>query len=79
MKGSAWNLRNKYGYIEGFAIAGADKRFHWAKAQLVGERIEVWCDAVPHPEYVRFAWGDNPDVNLFNIEGLPLAPFRTDK
>ena len=79
MKGSTWNLHNKYGYIEGFAIAGADKQFHWAKAQLAGDRIEVWSDDVPYPEYVRFAWGNNPDVNLFNAEGLPLAPFRTDK
>jgi sialate O-acetylesterase len=63
-----------------FAIAGADKKFVWAKAKLEGDRIIVWNDAVANPMYVRYAWADDPvNPNLFNKEGLPATPFRTDK
>ncbi len=78
MHASQWDLRNKYGYIEGFAIAGSDQKFYWAKAELQGDRIVVWSDEVADPVAVRFAWGNNPDVNLFNAQGLPAGPFRTD-
>jgi sialate O-acetylesterase len=68
-----------------FAIAGADKKFVWAKAKIVqgtpgeGDKVIVWNDDVPNPLYVRYAWADNPDnPNLFNKEGLPASPFRTD-
>lgn len=61
-----------------FAIAGADKKFVWAKAKIEGDKVIVTADAVPHPVYVRYAWADNPDVNLYNKEGLPASPFRTD-
>jgi sialate O-acetylesterase len=60
-----------------FAIAGADKKFVWAKAKIDGEKIVVWNDAVKDPKYVRYAWADNPDrANLYNKEGLPASPFR---
>jgi sialate O-acetylesterase len=63
-----------------FAIAGEDKKFVWAKAKIKGDKIIVWNDAVPHPMYVRYAWADNPvNPNLYNKEGLPASPFRTDK
>jgi sialate O-acetylesterase len=63
----------------GFAIAGEDHKFAWAQAQVVGpDRIEVWSDAVTAPVAVRYAWGDNPVVNLQSAEGLPVTPFRTD-
>ncbi|MDI9363865.1 MAG: sialate O-acetylesterase [Flavobacterium sp.] len=63
-----------------FAIASADKRFVWAKAKIEGDKIIVWNDNVPNPLYVRYAWADNPvNPNLVNKEGLPAAPFRTDK
>ncbi|MDP4261457.1 MAG: sialate O-acetylesterase [Bacteroidota bacterium] len=63
-----------------FAIAGADKKFMWAKAKIEGDKVVVWSDAVTNPMYVRYAWADNPDgANLFNKEGLPASPFRTDK
>jgi len=63
-----------------FAIAGADKKFVWAKAKIDGDKIIVWCDAVTNPQYVRYAWADNPvNPNLYNKEGLPASPFRTDK
>ncbi len=71
-------VKNKYGYIDGFAIAGADKKFVWAKAYIDGNKIVVSSDQVQNPVAVRYSWGNNPDVNLFNTEGLPAIPFRTD-
>lgn len=63
-----------------FAIAGADKKFVWAKAKIEGDKVIVWNDDVANPMYVRYAWADNPDgANLYNKEGLPASPFRTDK
>lgn len=63
-----------------FAIAGADKKFVWANAQIEGDKVVVWSDRVPAPLYVRYAWADNPDgANLYNKEGLPASPFRTDQ
>lgn len=63
-----------------FAIAGADKKFVWAKAVIEGNTVVVWNDEIPQPLYVRYAWSDNPeDANLYNKEGLPASPFRTDK
>lgn len=62
------------------AIAGADKKFVWAKAKIEGDKVIVWNDDVPDPMYVRYAWADNPvNPNLYNKEGLPASPFRTDK
>ncbi|HEY6504994.1 MAG TPA: sialate O-acetylesterase [Chitinophagaceae bacterium] len=62
-----------------FAIAGADKKFVWAKAKIEEGKIVVWSDEVAHPMYVRYAWADNPvNPNLYNKEGLPASPFRTD-
>jgi sialate O-acetylesterase len=63
-----------------FAIAGADKKFIWAKAKIENDKIIVWSDAVANPMYVRYAWADNPvNPNLYNKENLPASPFRTDK
>jgi len=63
-----------------FAIAGADKQFVWAKAKIEGDKVVVWSEEVPEPKYVRYAWADNPDgANLYNKEGFPASPFRTDK
>ncbi|WP_339711494.1 sialate O-acetylesterase [uncultured Kriegella sp.] len=61
-----------------FAIAGADQKFVWAKARIVGNRISVESDAVKDPMYIRYAWSNNPVINLYNKEGLPASPFRTD-
>lgn len=62
-----------------FAIAGADKKFVWGKTKIEGEKIIVWNDEIPNPMYVRYAWADNPvNPNLYNKEGLPASPFRTD-
>ncbi|HEX8023229.1 sialate O-acetylesterase [Mucilaginibacter sp.] len=63
-----------------FAIAGADKKFVWAKAVIKGDKVLVWNDKIPAPLYVRYAWADNPEgANLYNKEGLPASPFQTDK
>lgn len=71
--------RDRYGYLRGFTIAGADQQFHWAQAYIEGDEIVVWSAAVPEPVAVRYAWADNPaDANLYNREGLPASPFRTD-
>ena len=76
--GSELAVRNKYGYIEGFAVAGADRVFHWAKAWIEDGKVVVCSDAVDRPVAVRYAWSDDPQANLFNTEGLPAAPFRSD-
>jgi len=63
-----------------FAIAGADKKFVWAKAKIEGDKIIVWNDDIANPMYVRYAWADDPvNPNLYNKEGLPASPFRTDR
>ncbi|UII25334.1 sialate O-acetylesterase [Fulvivirga maritima] len=77
--GSGLTTKDKYGYVRGFAIAGNDKQFHWAKARIEGDKVIVYSDEVSDPKAVRYAWADNPDdANLYNKEGLPASPFRTD-
>jgi len=67
------------GELRHFSIAGADKRFVWAKAKIEKDNIIVWNDEISRPVAVRYAWADNPEeANLFNREGLPASPFRTD-
>jgi sialate O-acetylesterase len=69
----------KDGQLQRFAIAGADRKFVWANAKIEGDTIVVQSDAVPQPVAVRYAWASNPEgCNLYNDEGLPAAPFRTD-
>jgi sialate O-acetylesterase len=66
------------GKLTGFQIAGADHIWHWADAEIAGDTVIVSCPDVPHPVAVRYGWADNPVCNLFNSEGLPAWPFRTD-
>jgi sialate O-acetylesterase len=67
------------GYLGGFVVAGADQRFYSARADIVGPTVVVSSPAVPNPVAVRYAWTDDPhEANLYNTEGLPAAPFRTD-
>lgn len=71
--------KNKYGYVKGFSIAGADKKFVWAKAYIDGNNVVVFSDKVTNPVAVRYAWANNPDDNdLVNGYGLLASPFRTD-
>ena len=66
--------------LSDFAIAGSDKNFVWAKAKIENGKVIVQSDEVPNPRYVRYAWADNPvNPNLYNKEGLPASPFRTDQ
>jgi len=64
--------------LKGFAIAGADRKFVWADASIDGDTIVVSSEKIAQPVAVRYAWAINPDCNLYNKEGLPASPFRTD-
>ena len=64
--------------LKGFAIAGAEKKFVWADAKIDGDTVVVGSSEVSGPVAVRYAWADNPVCNLYNKEGLPASPFRTD-
>jgi sialate O-acetylesterase len=66
------------GELKGFTIAGVDGKFTPAKAEISGDTVTVSSDQVSAPVAVRYGWSDVPDVNLFNKEGLPASPFRTD-
>lgn len=60
-----------------FAIAGADRKFEWAEAEIVNGTVVVSCVNIPDPVYLRYAWSNNPDgANLYNKEGLPASPFE---
>ena len=68
------------GKLAEFAIAGADKKWYWAEAQIVGRnQVKVWSASVPKPVAVRYAFNNNPkNPNLTNDSGLPASPFRSD-
>jgi sialate O-acetylesterase len=71
--------RDKYGYVRGFAIAGDDKKFRWAKAYIRDNKLVVYSDEIRKPVAVRYAWSDNPGaLDLYNNISLPALPFRTD-
>jgi len=71
-------LEARGGELKGFAIAGADKKFVWAKAEIQGDKVVVSSPEVSEPVAVRYGWADFPVVNLWNKNGLPASPFRTD-
>jgi len=71
-------LEAKNGELTGFAIAGADQKFVWAKARIEGNKVIVSSPEVPQPVAVRYGWSDYPVVNLWNKAALPASPFRTD-
>ncbi len=62
----------------GFAIAGKDKNFVWANAVIDGETIIVSSPGITEPVAIRYGWGDNPPVSLYNKANLPASPFKTD-
>ena len=70
----------KPGKLDAFAIAGADKKWHWADAEIAGNKVIVSSKEVPTPVAVRYAWAMNPSQRnlLYNKEGIPASPFRTD-
>lgn len=66
--------------LQGFMIAGKDRKFQWADASIDGQTVVVSSPAVAAPESVRYAWSDKcPWANLFNNDGLPAQAFRTDE
>ncbi len=71
-------LEARGGAVKGFAIAGADQKFVWADAKIQGDKIVVSSPKVSQPAAVRYGWADFPVVNLWNKNGLPASPFRTD-
>jgi sialate O-acetylesterase len=65
--------------LKQFAIADASRNFIWANARIEGDTVVVSSDKVAAPVAVRYAWQSNPEgCNLYNKEGLPASPFRTD-
>jgi sialate O-acetylesterase len=67
------------GPLRHFAIAGRDGKFVWADAEIVDDKVIVWNNSIADPVAVRYAWADNPEgANLYNREGLPASPFRTN-
>jgi len=78
--GSGLSTSDKYGYVKGFEIAGSDQVFYYAKAQIVNNKVVIYNENVPNPVAIHFGWADDAsDDNLYNVEGFPAAPFRTDK
>ena len=71
-------LEARGGELTGFQICGSNREWVWAKARIDGRRVVVSSPQVAEPVAVRFGWSDFPVVNLFNKEGLPASPFRTD-
>lgn len=76
-------VKDKYGYVRGFEVAGSDGKFFPAQAFLEGNRVLLKCDAVKDPKIVHYGWADDAgECNLYNKEGFPAEPFRigdTDK
>jgi sialate O-acetylesterase len=65
--------------VEGFAIAGADRNWMPAQAEIISDNeVRVRSDQVGQPVAVRYAWADNPVCNLFDTSALPVTPFRTE-
>jgi sialate O-acetylesterase len=65
--------------VEGFAIAGEDRKWAWADAEIIApDQVRVSSNDVPAPVAVRYAWADNPVCNVYSTIGLPVTPFRTD-
>ncbi|MEY3136442.1 MAG: hypothetical protein RL580_174 [Pseudomonadota bacterium] len=76
--GSGLSIKDRYGYVRGFEVAAADGRFRWAHAAVDGQDILVFNEDVSTPVAVRYSWSNTPDGNVYNKEGLPAIPFRTD-
>jgi len=71
-------LEARDGALKGFAVCGEDRKFVWANAEIAGNTVVVSSPQVVNPVAVRYGWADCPVVNLWNKDGLPASPFRTD-
>ena len=77
--GSGLMIKDKYGYLKGFEVAGEDKVFYYAKAEILGNTVIVYHPKGLKPVSVRYAWSNAPvEANLYNSEDFPASPFRTD-
>ena len=77
--GTGLTTPDKYGYLMGFEVASDDQQFHYARAEIKGDSVIVRADSVAKPVAVRYGWADdNGEVNLYNKDGFPAVPFRTD-
>jgi sialate O-acetylesterase len=76
----AWRVKegSSGAKLVGFTVCGKDRKFHNAEARIEEDRVVVTCDQVAEPVAVRYGWADHPLCNLFNLDGLPATPFRTD-
>src|SRR5579862_9918404 len=71
--------KDKSGYLHGFEIAGQNRKFYYARAYIQGSQVVVTADSVSNPVAVRYGWSNAPDdINLYNADGFPASPFRTD-
>ncbi|MDD4061832.1 MAG: hypothetical protein PHW08_14175, partial [Kiritimatiellae bacterium] len=75
---AAGGLVAKGGVLAGFAIAGEDGGYAWADGRIDGNRVVLSSPEIPCPSKVRYAWDDDPEVSLFNGEGLPASPFKAE-
>ena len=71
-------ISNDHQPLNWFTIAGSDEKFIPANATIKGNKVMVSANEIQLPRYVRFAWNETAQPNLFNREGLPAVPFRTD-
>ncbi|MGJ5641325.1 sialate O-acetylesterase [Formosa sp. S-31] len=77
--GSGLMTPDRYGYVKGFELAGQDQKFYYAKAYIKDNKVVVYCDNVTNPVAIRYGWADDAgDCNLYNEEGFPASPFRSD-
>lgn len=75
---TARGLEYTEGKLRCFEIAGDDRIFYEANASIEGDNVMVWSDMVEEPVAVRFGFSNAAEPNLFNSEGMPASPFRTD-
>jgi len=64
--------------LEGFAVAGTDRVFNWCDGQIEGDKVILNFNHHAKPQYVRYAWANNPVCNLYRRAGLPAAPFQAE-
>ena len=73
-------LLNIKGDINNFEISGEDNKFYKASAKIKESYIEAWNMKVKEPKNIRYAWVNSPiDINLYNKDGLPVAPFTSEE
>jgi sialate O-acetylesterase len=76
--GTGLRLRPGLDGQTGFTIAGPDRVFRPARAKVVGRAVVLSHREIAAPAAVRYGWANSPLATLFNREGLPASPFRTD-